>query len=105
MDAPEENPLPGNTSLAWHISLTKSVVPLYIIPLPSPGKITGYRALKEVLWRPHNMKICLKSKEDNGIDEINGINLILYANFLPALWHAFFSVYTCRIFGDASISG
>ena len=41
IDAPEENPLPGNTSLAWHISFTKSVVPIYRIPLSSPGKITG----------------------------------------------------------------
>ena len=41
MQAPEENPLPGKTSLAWHISLKKSVFAIYIIPLSSPGKITG----------------------------------------------------------------
>ena len=47
-------------------------------PVIFPGEDNGtiYKALKEVLWRPHNMKICLESKEDNGIDEINGINLI-----------------------------
>ena len=58
---PEENPLPRNTSLAWHISLTKSAVPIYTIKM---GKITGlYIAVKEVLWRPHNKKICLESDE------------------------------------------
>ena len=61
IDAPEENPLPENTSLAWHISLTKSAVPIYTIKM---GKITGlYIAVKEVLWRPHNKKICLESDE------------------------------------------
>ena len=34
-EAPEENPLPGKTSLAWHISLTESVAATCIHPLES----------------------------------------------------------------------
>ena len=41
IDAPEENPLPGKTSLAWQLYFTKSIAAIYIIPLSSPGKITG----------------------------------------------------------------
>ena len=55
-----------------------------IFPREDNGTI--YRALKEALWRPHIMKICLKSKEDNGIDEINGINLICMQLHLPIFY-------------------
>ena len=55
-EAPEENPHPGKTSLAWHIRLTESVAAIYIIPLSSLWKITGY------IYNP-----VIFPGEDNGI--------------------------------------